>query len=70
MSDARSADDQVECRGCGLFSLRSECQNGTCRRCGCKVQPARLAPRYHEVVRHEDGTQFVPTDSGYIQVDP
>lgn len=30
----------------------------------------RAEPRYHDVVRHEDGTQFVPTNSGYIQVDP
>jgi hypothetical protein len=27
-------------------------------------------PRYHEVIRHADGTQFVPTEDGYIQIDP
>lgn len=27
-------------------------------------------PRYHEVTRHSDGTQFVPTESGYVQIDP
>lgn len=26
--------------------------------------------REHEVVRHSDGTQFVPTEDGYVQIDP
>ena len=26
--------------------------------------------RTHEVTRDSDGTQFVPTEDGYVQIDP
>ncbi len=32
--------------------------------------PRAREPRYHEVTRLDDGTQIVPTDDGYIQIDP